>query len=173
MKINKIRDNKGIISIEATLVLVSTMFLILFLLNFSYVFRAKNYMSYVIMQTGQGIAFQTYKYNMEETAETFELVKNILSIINYESDNSIIRSSLKSKDYGTAARQYMLNCITTEDELKRYGINPNNIEFVTAQEETNDIRLVVKYKVDFPFKIFYIKNVVLEQQTLAGMWKLE
>lgn len=58
-------------------------------------------MSYVIMQTGQGIVFQTYKYEMEEE---------------------------------------------------------------------NDIRLIVKYKVDFPFEVFYINNVVLEQQTLAGMW---
>lgn len=167
------KNCKGIISIEATIVLVSCMFLILFLLNFSYIFRAKNYMSYVIMQTGQGIAFQTYKYGIEEDAATFEMVRNILSILNYDSDNSIVRSSLKSKDYETAARQYMIGCITTEDELKKYGINPNNIEFATAQEESNDIRLVVKYKVDFPFKVFYINNVVLEQQTLAGMWKLE
>ena len=67
----------------------------------------------------------------------------------------------------------MLGCVTTEDELKSYGINPNNIEFTTAQEDENDIRLIVKYKVDFPFEIFYISNVVLEQQTLAGRWKLE
>ena len=130
-------------------------------------------MSYVIMQTGQGIAFQTYKYEMEEDAAVLELVRNILSLLNYDSDNSLVRSAIKSKDYKTAARQYMLGCVTTEDELKRYGINPNNIEFTTAQEDENDIRLIVKYKVDFPFEIFYISNVVLEQQTLAGMWKLE
>ena len=125
------------------------------------------------MQTGQGIAFQTYKYEMEEDAAVLELVRNILSLLNYDSDNSLVRSAIKSKDYKTAARQYMLGCVTTEDELKRYGINPNNIEFTTAQEDENDIRLIVKYKVDFPFEIFYISNVVLEQQTLAGMWKLE
>ena len=130
-------------------------------------------MSYVIMQTGQGIAFQTYKYEMEEDAAVLELVRNILSLLNYDSDNSLVRSAIKSKDYKTAARQYMLGCVTTEDELKSYGINPNNIEFTTAQEDENDIRLIVKYKVDFPFEVFYISNVVLEQQTLAGMWKLE
>ena len=167
------KNCKGIISIEATIVLVSCMFLILFILNFSYVFRAKNYMSYVIMQTGQGIAFQTYKYEMEEDAAVLELVRNILSLLNYDSDNSLVRSAIKSKDYKTAARQYMLGCVTTEDELKSYGINPNNIEFTTAQEDENDIRLIVKYKVDFPFEVFYISNVVLEQQKLAGMWKLE
>lgn len=125
------------------------------------------------MQTGQGIAFQTYKYEMEEDAAVLELVRNILSLLNYDSDNSLVRSAIKSKDYKTAARQYMLGCVTTEDELKSYGINPNNIEFTTAQEDENDIRLIVKYKVDFPFEVFYISNVVLEQQTLAGMWKLE
>ena len=113
------KGNKGIISVEATIVLVTTLFLILFLLDFGYVFRAKNYMSYVIMQTGQGVAFQTYKYGMEESEETFELVRNILSLFNYKSDSSVIRTAINSNDYELAIKQYMLGCITTEDELKK------------------------------------------------------
>mgnify|MGYP003473032573 CR=1 FL=1 len=171
------KGNKGIISVEATIVLVTTLFLILFLLDFGYVFRAKNYMSYVIMQTGQGVAFQTYKYGMEESEETFELVRNILSLFNYKSDSSVIRTAINSNDYELAIKQYMLGCITTEDELKKYGIDSANIEVVKVETEDNDtvqdIRVVIKYQVDFPFKVFNIENIVLQQQTLAGMWKLE
>ena len=71
----------------------------------------------------------------------------------------------------------MLGCITTEDELKKEGIDSANIEVVKVETEDNDtvqdIRVVIKYQVDFPFKVFNIENIVLQQQTLAGMWKLE
>lgn len=68
----------------------------------------------------------------------------------------------------------MSEFVTTSESriVTAHGIF-NNIEFTTAQEDENDIRLIVKYKVDFQFEVFYISNVVLEQQTLAGMWKLE
>lgn len=175
MKINKCfkKNEKGILTIEASIVLVFTIFFFLFIYDFGYIFRSQNYITQVMVETGEGVSFLTYKYKTEKSENVLELVKSVISLFGYETDNTIIRTQIRNEDYSSAVKQYMISCVTSPEKLKSYGVDSSKMDFSKTQKEANgtDLRILVEYQVELPFKVFGYENITLHQQILVGLWQ--
>jgi len=79
-KYNCYGSEKGILSIEASIVLSVLLFFVFFLMDFGMIYRAQNYIAHGAVQTTKTLSYKSYEYNTIKTGST-ELALSIISAI--------------------------------------------------------------------------------------------
>lgn len=176
-----IKNQKGMITIEASISFIVFMFLILFIYSFGGVYVAQNIISHATIQATQTIAMEAYgreKMGEDELMEDLRNTSSDLSSIanslfgsnvdlettlfnDFQPINDLTESGLK-KVFVKAWKEALSDrSITGNKEefiqkLENAGLDPDDIEFNVSVEkaaagEGYDIVAVVKYDVNLQF----------------------
>lgn len=165
----KIKNNQGILSIEAAIVLCTILFLMLFIFNFGYVYRAQNYVVHGVLETSKGLSFKSYQYDVENSQYILETAKAVITVLGYESDEGIIKQKWTKKDYAGAANLYFTNCFSDLPTLGKYNIT--SVDFSNTKKDGNDLVVICTYTIDLPFKVFNVNSITLHQESRMGLWQ--
>lgn len=162
------KEEQGILSVEASIVLVLLLFFTLFIYNFGYIFRAQNYMAHGTLETAKSLSYKSYQYKVEESEYVLEVAKSVISFFGYESDEGIIKQQWKASNYESAVATFFKSCYTTDDILEEYHIK--NVTFAGTTVKDGKLTVLCTYQVDLPFKVFGLDYIELHQEAKMGLW---
>lgn len=184
-----LRQNKesGVVTVDATISLCLTVFLMVLIIDVGAVYQAQNYTYHGVLQTTKALSVYVHRIDIREDAdsELETLVKNMLKSINVLQDTQEEKvSRLWQKDKVGNARQiaemmYPV-CLAGDMEnanrqLQQYGIADglHGMDFTGTTIDTNKQQLIVKAKmrVNFPLPVFGFAYIDLEQSACARLWE--
>lgn len=158
---------KGVLSVEATIVLTTLIFFIMLILSFGRVFQAQNYMAHGLLETGKALAFKSYEYEKVKNNVIANTIRQLFS--EKKANDGNVRSKWNGKNVSMAADTAFHYIV--EDSggyIKYYGIE--NIDFSKSKIDGKDLVLHVTYDVKLPFGFFGHEYITMHQQMRAGLW---
>lgn len=104
MFINQKETQKGALTIEATIVLTTMIFFVLFIMDIGRVYRAQNYMTHSIYQTSKYLPFASHRYSLPESGTA--LAETVMVYFGFprDKDNSV-RSLWRNNKYAAAYKK--------------------------------------------------------------------
>ncbi len=162
------KNNKGIITLEASVVLTLFTFFILFFLGFGRVYCAQTVVSHATLQAADAIGTESI---LRESAESGDETR-ILNIINHIYGGSTINSnafkSLESSNISTLAKDKFTVAVANNSSdadkiLKGYGV-VNGLQGVSFSSssfnrDTGEVTLMAKYKVKLQFSFLGLSQI--------------
>lgn len=162
------KEELGILSVEATIVLTLFLFFTLFIYNFGYVFRAQNYIAHGTLETAKSLSYKSYQYKVEESEYVLEVAKSMISFLGFQSDEGLIKQQWRGKQYVEAAKSYFNICFTTNEVLEEYHVT--SVDFTGTKVSGNNLIVICTYKVELPFPVFGKDSIELHQEAKMGLW---
>lgn len=173
-KLNKkLSEEKGVMTIEATIVLTTMMFFVLFIMNFGMIYRAQNYMIHSIYQTSKCVSFASHRYSIQSTDTN--IVDSFMNYFGFISEDNALRLKWRKDDYVGTVEDTFYKGITDAENLKKYGLENIKFEVKLLRVDThqNDLQINVVYDVDLPYKLFGLDKITLHHEVLTGLWEKE
>ena len=166
-------------TVEATLTLTIFLFFMMFLMNMGQVYRAQNYMTHGMMQTGQMLSFASYEYGNDTTISRLQDIENSFMLFaGIPMDGQQIKNYWKNGDCAQAVRLTFGYCAggtvsRTEQYLKRYGLAQGSadIDFSGTHKDDENLYIEAAYQVKLPFAFFGYESVTMHQQIVCGLWE--
>lgn len=173
------KSAEGYLTVEATLVLSIFLFFMMFIMNMGQIYRAQNYVTHGMMQTGQMLSFASYEYGNKTTISRLKDIGNTFSMfMGVPMDEQQIKNSWVGGDYAQTVRLAFGYCAGTENSsteqyLKRYGLAQGmaDIDFSGTHKDKENLYIEAKYKVELPFAFFGFESVTMHQQIVCGLWE--
>lgn len=175
---------KGSITIEATISLVTFCFFLLFFLNFARVFRAQNVVAHGVIHAAKNMSIENYWLGGIDDTKLGGMVNAIIDIF---ADTDGMEDTYAS--WGAAggvvevAKDYFIASITgtggTESEadsrLKTLGIEGglSGLDFSGTALSEDKITVKVTYNVKLMFPLYSIGEIEMEQYSSANLWKYQ
>lgn len=170
------KNEKGVLSIEASIVLCTLTLLILFLFNFATVYRAENMVSHATLQTADAVALESYL--RETTFETDE--QNVLFWANrIDGSTSISQDSfesLRTADLPTIAREKFIlavadNASVANETLKELcvkgGLSGVDLSQSYVDLQRNDVIIKADYTIKLRFPVFGVTELNMSKAAKA------
>lgn len=169
----------GYLTVEATITLTTFLFFMMFLMNMGQIYRAQNYVTHGMIQTGQMLSFASYEYGSDTTiSELQDKFNNLMIFLGIPMDGQQIKNSWKSGDCAQAVRLAFGYCAggdsdSTEQYLKRYGLSQGmaDINFSGTHKDEENLYVQASYTVQLPFAFFGYKSITMHQQIVCGLWE--
>lgn len=169
------KRTNGYLTVEATIVLTTFLFFMMFLMNMGQVYRAQNYVAHGLLQTGKLLSFSNYDYNVSVTEMLTTITRD--SLLDSGVSSKELMSSWGFGNYTNAVKTAFLYCAgidpaATNETLIEYGLKNgiDTIDFLGTGKEDGDLVIQAKYRVDLPFAFFNIDHIDLKQQVRCGLW---
>lgn len=170
---------KGYLTVEATLVLTTFLFFMMFVMNMGQVYRAQNYVTHGLTETGKMLSFASYEYGNKTTiSELWDALKDLALFAGLPMDEQEIKKAWEGGNCAQAAKMAFGYCAgknteSTNRYLKRYGLSNgiDTIDFSGTQKNNGNLYIRVTYTVDLPFAFFGIDSIDLHQQVVNGLWE--
>lgn len=164
-------NEKGVLAIEASLVLFFLIFFMLFIWNFSGVFSAQNAVSHASMQATQAIAVDNLgealiKSKNEETvgvaSDVTGVVNDVLDFFGFEKISefkTFDKNAARNKVY----EKLFYYFLGSKDEAKAMGIDTDKIkiEIDETMLKTGILRVKITYSVKLKFGVFGLDEMQL------------
>lgn len=170
------KKEKGYLTVEATLTLTAFLSFILFIMNMGQVYRAQNYVTHGLLQTGKALAFESYQYKKASGMENF--IHQLGVWMNLADDKTNVQVDWKNENYTSAVQKAFGCCIggtqeNADETLKRLGIENGtaSVDFSDTKKEGNDLEIHAKYDVQLPFAFFGFDHVTLRSFVVCGVWE--
>lgn len=162
------KQEKGVLTIEATIILSTLIFFITLMLSFGRVYMAQYYVAHSLLQTGKALSFKAYKYETTE-GSILAFMKDVVT----SNDDSVIRILWNNGQIVPAIKETFRNVVTDgEKQLKYMGLEGglSSMSFEGTEKTGNQLRIKVSYKVRLPFGFFGHEYVTLHQEIKTGLW---
>ena len=171
------KKSSGIVSVEASIVLTSFIFFICFVLNFGYIFRAQNFMTQVVQETGKTLSFASYRYQQGKELTFVYAVQSLADMFGMDSTKTDVMLSWNNKNYKKAAEEGLKAIIggindNCNQQLDAYNIDSYEITKAEVNGK-NEFNLVVTYTIKLPFPVFGLDKIELHQEALYKNWSTE
>ena len=166
-------NEKGSMTVEASIALTAMIFFVLFIMDFGMIYRAQNYMTHSIYQTAKCVSFSSHRYSLQENDTN--LVDEFMNYFKFIDEDNLVRLLWRSEDYEGAVKEVFYKGITDTENLKKYGIENVQFDINLLWKNTyqKDMKMKVTYNVVLPFKLFGLDKAVLHQEVLTGLWQKE
>lgn len=173
MKVRKdVVDNneKGFMTIEATISLTVFLFFMMFVMNIGHIYQVQSHMTHGALQTGKYLAFSSFSY---EQISVSDLVLDLFSLMG-GSDKTQAKVFWKKKNYSEAVNTIFPYCIDesldkAKETLEKYGVSAVNFEGTTV--ENNDLVMNMTYDIELPYRFFGYDKITMHQRVVCGLWK--
>lgn len=166
----------GSLTIEATLVLTSFLFAMMFLFNIAVIYHIQNEVVHGLSQTGKYLAFSSYEYGEGDSG--------IASILDFGTEISGFWGSPGGgaqrhwkwgKNYDEAAKE-MFEYFCEGDLLEenpKYGLMEgiDSMDFSKTSKDDENLYIRVTYTVHLPFAFWGIDKVEMHSQMVCGLWE--
>lgn len=188
-----IKEEKGVITLEACISVVAFMVLMFLLSGFFMMFMAQNAVGHAILETSESLSLDVYalsRYGAEEGhvgslsdyASSF-IAEKLGGSTAAESPNFISNNDwFSSEDEAAvvdAVKKRFVGYLAGGDESKaeemlsqmRVVDGLDGLDFSATKIENDELRITVKYKLRYEFTIGDLGQVDVEQTTSSKLWK--
>lgn len=174
----------GYLTVEATITLTIFLFFMMFIImNMGQIYRAQNYVTHGLLQSGKLLAYNSFAYEDPSVAEVLaDLVETVLYKIsafwgaNWFANDNMMKLYWNVGGYNTAVKEAFGYCAgaspgETDATLRQYGLS-QGIDSITFDVEKDDDSLLIKaeYDITLPFSFFGFDHVTMHQQVKCGLW---
>lgn len=179
-----LQKQKGTITIEATISLVTFSLFLLFFLNFATIFRAQNVVAHGVLNAAKSMSIENYWLGGVDDTKLGGMVNAVIGLF---ADTDGMEDSYAS--WGAAggvsevAKKYFIGSITGEgntdteanSKLEKLGIKGGveGLDFSKTTIEQGKVTVRVTYKVQLLFPLYLIKELEMEQYASANLWKYQ
>lgn len=157
------KNEKGVLTVEASIVLCVFSLFILFLFNFATVYRAENMVSHATLQTADAVALESYlrETSFETDEQRVLFWANRINGVTTISEDSF--ESLRTADLQSIAKEKFILAIDDDSSgantiLKSLGVQDglNGIDFSESYVDLNNNDVIIKanYTVKLKFPVF-------------------
>lgn len=190
----RVNNERGVISLEASIVVSLFIFLMLFLYSFFMMFQARNAIGHAVLSATNSLSLDAYAN--EHLVDEDTLIGVLSSLYGeISSDDNAFLEAYKWYDDATTtsdtgervASEAFLNAIEerfiaylangdrdkAETLLSKYHIvgGLNGLDFSKSYIEDDDIHIVLQYKLEYEFNVFGLGPLELEQSACSKLWK--
>ena len=189
-------SDRGVITLEACISVLSFLTLMLFLSSLFVMFMAQNVTGHVALQTAESLSLDVYRTNtlIKEDGKFVSLGDSLTQFITKN-----IGSSEKNPNFITDTRWYQneegddpepevvaeavknrfLGYLSGGDETKADELLKNmnvvngfeGLDFSGCYVEGRDLYVVVKYELEYDFNLWNVENQKVEQMACSKLWK--
>lgn len=178
------KKSDGYLTVEATISLTIFLFFMMFIImNMGQIYRAQNYVTHGLLQSGKMLAINSFSYDDPAISEVIvDVVESVLHRVsvfwgaNWFANDNIMKLYWNVGGYHTAVKEVFGYCAgaspdETNAALKRYGL-ANGIDSIDFDVEKGDSDLLIKaeYEITLPFRFFGFEHVTMHQQVKCGLW---
>lgn len=167
--------SKGYLTVEATITLTVFLFMMMFLMNMGQIYRAQNYVTHSLLQSGKMLSFSSYAYKQISAVDTIGKLVKMLQLCEIGDDGEI-ELYWRTAQYEKAVKRAFGYCAgenpeQTDAVLKQYGLK-NGMDSLTFKTVTasKDLNIVVEYQIELPFAFFGFDHITMHQQVKCGLW---
>ena len=179
-----LKEEKGLLSLEACISLMIFIFLMLYLYSFFEVFEARNQMAHVVLSVADSIALDGLSdeilsedsgladviYEFYETVISENDFNNNISVEDMENDVEKLIMVIENR-----FTAYLSNGDSdkADEILKNYGIKEGmaGLDFSKSKVEDGNIYINVVYEMEYEFNTFGQDTVKLEQSACSKIWE--
>ncbi len=165
----KKNKNKGVLTIEASIVLTLCVFFILLLFSFARIYSAQSVISHAVLQASDSVALESYLRELSFSGEKTQII-NVANQISGESSpvNEANFLSLRSADLPKAAKEKFTYAVANTEEkadakLKNLGVKNglSGIDFSASNMDlgNDDVIIHAQYTVKMQFPFFGFKEI--------------
>lgn len=170
------KNEKGILTVEASIVLTLFTLFVLFIFNFASIYTAQNVVSHATIQAADAVAIESYLRETAEEGDTADVVNLASQITDSSSISADSFESLRTAELPDVAREKFVSAIsnsesTTNEKLEALGVQNglSGVDFNSSYVdlENDDVIVAVTYILDLKFPVFGAEEVVLTKTAKA------
>lgn len=178
------RNEKGSLTVEASIALVVFIFFIMFFLGFNSVYRAQGMVSHAVLQTSQSLAISSF---LRETVSSEKTVSNAQSLLKFvetiskkqfsfdDGFQSLGASGINQEEQIRKQFVYAIadSEVGADAALKAVGVKNglSGIDFSDSIVRDSKIYVCARYTVELPFSFFGKKEVTLTKVAVCQSMK--
>lgn len=182
--------NKGAITLEACVSVLSFLILMLLLSSLFVMFMAQNATAHAVLETSESLSLDVYstERNSIDGGHTGTIEENIVSFLSGffgrpSNDNSFTSTSKWDKGEDdtieAAVRNRFIGYLAGGDEdeademLKNMNVvnGLSGLDFTDSYISGDTLYVVLKYELEYDFNIWNVGNVPVEQKACSKLWK--
>lgn len=190
----KIKNEKGLLSLEACIAVTIFIFLMLFLYSFFVVFEVRNEMGHVTLATANSMSLDAYENDTLGESDTIgQIFYNVYGqATNSQSDFTDFRkwyddstvtdengNVTLSAEFAGAVKARFIAYLTSgdadkaEEILKRYHVvnGVDGLDFSGSHISDGKLYLSVKYEIEYEFNVFNLGSNKFEHKACSKLWK--
>lgn len=167
---------KGVLSVEASIVITAFTFFVLFLFNFASIYTAQSVVSHATIQAADAVALESY---LRETADEGD-AEDIVYLTSQMTDSTSISAdsfeSLRTAPLPDVAKQKFVTAVSNTEskadkKLESLGVQDGlaGVDFNSSYVDfdSDDVIVAVNYTLDLKFPVFTAKEVTLTKTAKA------
>ncbi len=167
---------KGVLSVEASIVLTLFTFFVLFLFNFASIYTAQTVMSHATIQAADAVALESYLRETAAEGDAEDIVYLTSQITDSTSISADSFESLRTADLPDVARQKFVTAVSNTEskanqKLEALGVQDGlaGVDFNSSYVDLDrdDVIVEVNYTLDLKFPVFTAKEVKLTKTAKA------
>lgn len=190
----KIKNEKGLLSLEACIAVTIFIFLMLFLYSFFVVFEVRNEMGHVTLATANSMSLDAYENDTLGESDTIgQIFYNVYGqATNSQNDFTDFRkwyddstvtdengNVTLSAEFAGVVKARFIAYLTSgdadkaEEILKRYHVvnGVDGLDFSGSHISDGKLYLSVKYEIEYEFKVFNLGSNKFEHKACSKLWK--
>lgn len=167
---------KGVLSVEASIVLTLFTFFVLFLFNFASIYTAQTVVSHATIQAADAVAIESYLRETADEGDAEDIVYLTSQITDSTSISADSFESLRTADLPVVAKQKFVSAVSNTEskadrKLEALGVQDGlqGVDFNSSYVDLNndDVIVAVSYTLDLKFPVFTAKEVTLTKTAKA------
>lgn len=190
----KIKNEKGLLSLEACIAVTIFIFLMLFLYSFFVVFEVRNEMGHVTLATANSMSLDAYENDTLGESDTIgQIFYNVYGqATNSQNDFTDFRkwyddstvtdengNVTLSAEFAGVVKARFIAYLTSgdadkaEEILKRYHVvnGVDGLDFSGSHISDGKLYLSVKYEIECEFNVFNLGSNKFEHKACSKLWK--
>lgn len=190
----KIKNEKGLLSLEACIAVTIFIFLMLFLYSFFVVFEVRNEMGHVTLATANSMSLDAYENDTLGESDTIgQIFYNVYGqATNSQNDFTDFRkwyddstvtdengNVTLSAEFAGVVKARFIAYLTSgdadkaEEILKRYHVvnGVDGLDFSGSHISDGKLYLSVKYEIEYEFNVFNLGSNNFEHKACSKLWK--
>ena len=190
----KIKNEKGLLSLEACIAVTIFIFLMLFLYSFFVVFEVRNEMGHATLATANSMSLDAYENDTLGESDTIgQIFYNVYGqATNSQNDFTDFRkwyddstvtdengNVTLSAEFAGVVKARFIAYLTSgdadkaEEILKRYHVvnGVDGLDFSGSHISDGKLYLSVKYEIEYEFNVFNLGSNKFEHKACSKLWK--
>ena len=189
----KKRSQEGFITVEACVSVLAFLLLMLLLSGLFLMFMAQNVTGHTLLQTSQSLSFDSYttdnmKLDEPGVGSVAIVLKNFVTGLFGNSDNNpyFVTDTkwytAENTDIGSVVKKRFIGYLSggedgNEEKADEYLKNMNvangieGLDFSGSYVKDDTLYIVLRYELEYYFKIGTLGNVSVEQTACSKLWK--
>ena len=173
----------GVLSIEAAISLTMLIFVVMFVLDIGYIYRAQNMVYHAMLQTAKTASLYDYEVNGVGEPATEQVINQFMSLIGIGT-NSVeeqLKQAVKNENVPQIAQIIFKGSVAEKQDEAKYVLNEYNVKKINFEKskfveewidntKDKDIVIVAEYEVRLVVPVFGLESIHIKQSTRSRLW---